>query len=358
MAACTPIKNTIPAKHDKPSGGTSVDTSGKREILIVQSKSQIDEFSKNTWTLQFAQGVKTADGKTNYNLVWDSKPLQHHNHVIWTKPVYALNWTADYPAHGSTVCVGGMWQEVEIGSVWDLAEDGYWTTSDSVETSGYIGVGEINYHCDGVPGIHVVIGMKCGKSSSFSPIFVDPTALELGSSSIYQPKEEVVWWYDTPKPIGAEVEVGIHVYGIFIDGSYICSTYDGKKWDDISKPPAAEEEPEPQASASTNEAKFPFTKRIIFTPAIKSNLQENVAKYLKKKLSGEYTEVDATFSVENKVEFLQVILEGRKNAKKRKVPVPVRSVVADISASIRGAEGANFIPKKDNEVWRFISGWW
>ncbi|KAF8253262.1 hypothetical protein K440DRAFT_464963, partial [Wilcoxina mikolae CBS 423.85] len=164
-------------------------------IHIVQSKHQIDVLSKNNWTLQFAKGVKTADGDMHYNIVWRSKPLQHHNVVIWTKPVYALNWTIDDPKVGSTVCVGGVWQEVEIDSVWDLAEDGYWTTSDSAETKGYIGVGEINYHREGVPGIHVVIGMKIGESSHFTPIFVDPTALRLGSSSIYQPKEKAVWWY-------------------------------------------------------------------------------------------------------------------------------------------------------------------
>jgi hypothetical protein len=144
MAACTPSKSTIEVKHDKLSSEIEADICGEEGIHIVQSKPQIEELSKRTWTLQFAKVVKTADGKPHYNVVWDSKPLQHHNHVTWTKPVYALNWTAGYPAHGSIVCVSGVWQEVEIGSVWDLAEDGYWTTSDSAETLGYIGVGEIS----------------------------------------------------------------------------------------------------------------------------------------------------------------------------------------------------------------------
>ncbi|OIW30155.1 hypothetical protein CONLIGDRAFT_576341 [Coniochaeta ligniaria NRRL 30616] len=156
-----------------------------RTIHWFEGSCDLGKINQNHWSFQIAKLVATSP---------NSPPPQAN--ISW--PVqYGLNWSANLPAAGISVSVGGRWQACDKGQAYDLTNLGEWVVSTSSSgTPGWLTVGTINYAYPDVPGIHIIVGVKNPATNSFDPIFIDTTELPPSSSGSYQPQEQVKWWLE------------------------------------------------------------------------------------------------------------------------------------------------------------------
>ncbi|MCJ1407579.1 hypothetical protein MMC19_001650 [Ptychographa xylographoides] len=167
----------------------------ERNLIVWQSKPDQDRLRKSGYNFQIAKSVSTAPGgPLSYNVVWKSRGIAQKSSISW-RAVYALNWTPYIPAAGANVNVGGHWQQCNKGDVFDLDNNGFWRRSGEAQAPEFLKVGKVHYSYPDTPGIHIVVGVLSA-SGDYDSIYVDPTALSLGSTAIYQPQEKVQFWYE------------------------------------------------------------------------------------------------------------------------------------------------------------------
>ncbi|KAK4200938.1 hypothetical protein QBC40DRAFT_296174 [Triangularia verruculosa] len=169
-----------------------------RTLHWYESAADNQSIAANGWRFQVAKSVATANAAPTFNIVWQSQGIAPATDISW-KVEYALNWTAQVPASGVKVTVGGAWQQCNKGDSYDLNEHGYWVPSATPagpDGAGWLNVGAINYSYPGVLGIHIVVGVKNNETGRFEPIFLDLSTLPEGSSAKYQPLETVSWWLE------------------------------------------------------------------------------------------------------------------------------------------------------------------
>jgi hypothetical protein len=194
---------------------------------------------------------------------------------------------------------------------------------------------------------------------------VDPTPLSLGSSATYRPTEQLKWWFQDGRAISTMIDMGkiTKTSGVKMGGfdfskphaasgrHNICSTceYNNNQWvwTNYHERLPREDLSPPQCATTKSITGWPFSTKIIFTSAIPENSKTAVAEYLVKRLSSEYQDVKATFNT--KATELIVILGGL--GAKRKRHMTIADALANISAAVRRARGADVIAKE--ETWRF-----
>ncbi|MCJ1315075.1 hypothetical protein MMC15_000390 [Xylographa vitiligo] len=181
-------------------------------------------------------------------MVWQSKALAPRASVTWTVQ-YGLNWTLDIPAGNAQVTVGGIWQAVNPGQVFDIDSNGLFQPSSVASKPAYLKIGKNGYHYAGTSGIHIIVGVKT-PSGDFEPIYVDTTELALNMSSWYQPQEKAQWWFEkgvqsTTMITGAVSEVcdyDLTTPNPTTNTYYVSTTYDydsGSWSTSLSPPPQA-----------------------------------------------------------------------------------------------------------------------
>jgi hypothetical protein len=166
-----------------------------RTIQLYESGYDVKMLDDNKWNFQIAKSVANADGTVQYNVIWQSRSVAANTFITW-EAQYGMNWTQTLPDPGASVTVGGEWQACSLGQVFDIDKYGLWVPSSVPSEAGFMKVGTVNYQYPGVVGIHIVIGIQ-NSDGSFGTIFVDPTALTLNDSAVYQPRESLQWWYQT-----------------------------------------------------------------------------------------------------------------------------------------------------------------
>lgn len=75
-------------------------------IVVQESERDLRSLRQSHFELHFAQAV--AGGSDDFTVIWRSLGLAPNMQISWT-PKYALNWTAEIPAPGIKVRVGGIW---------------------------------------------------------------------------------------------------------------------------------------------------------------------------------------------------------------------------------------------------------
>ena len=106
---------------------------------------------------------------------------------------YGLSWTSNLPEPGLDITASGEFMECDIGQALDLGNDGYFTASNAPGVPGFLSIG--SNQKTRVQGVHIMVGVK-DSTGNWSPIFVDPVALNINQSGSWQPQENVQFWYD------------------------------------------------------------------------------------------------------------------------------------------------------------------
>jgi len=290
-------------------GGTTVSSpSPTRTLTLWESQYNAARLFRDHWNFQIAKSVATGSGKLEYNVIWQSKGIAPNTDISWTTN-YALNWTADVPAKGMTVRLSGSWQPCAPGQVYDLDVEGFWAKSSVSPDPNFLNVGKVNRNPD-LDGIHIVVGIQNG-DGSFDAIFCDTTALSPGDSAKYQPKESVMWWYQTGMRnatmidgadtattsmdfTNANPDTGLYHYWT----TYNCQSGD---WVTTANPPPSTlyAPPTEAVGAESNAARIyvnlPSWLQAIFQIAVGSGKQASAAASLKSLLEVKYGNVEVKF---------------------------------------------------------------
>ncbi|KAI0134304.1 hypothetical protein BJ170DRAFT_679209 [Xylariales sp. AK1849] len=164
-----------------------------RQLVVHERRTDLEVLSRNGYKLQVAMGV-LKDGRLDFNLIWQSKPLAPNIQVQW-KPVYGLNWTTNVSGQGAALMLEGDWTQCNTEQAFDLDRAGEWNPSTSSPAPGSLTVGANQYSTSDVNnGVHIVVGIQ-GSGGQFQPIFVDPAVLSKGMGASYQPQQKVKWWF-------------------------------------------------------------------------------------------------------------------------------------------------------------------
>jgi hypothetical protein len=168
-----------------------------RTIEVYESAYNAQMLDQNHWCFQIAKSVSTPgqSSPSPPNVVWQSKAVAPRTNISW-KDQYGLNWTIKLPDPGLSVTLNGEWQACNLGEVFDIGTDGFWTASAVVADKDFMKVGKVGYQYPGVVGLHIVIGIQ-NSDGGFDTIHVDPVSLALNDTASYKPQEVVTWWYQT-----------------------------------------------------------------------------------------------------------------------------------------------------------------
>ena len=257
---------------------------------------------------QVARKVSSGTFPATSNVIWRSWDLAPNMTLSWGD-VYALNWTADVPCSGASVTISGNWQECAKGAVYDLDAYGIWSPSSEPPLAGWMKVGKVNYKIPDVLGIHVVIGLKNAYTGCFETVFVEPTALPLGSSGTWQPQEQVIWWYQVTDMTGQVFSSTQGTVGGVdmtdpapVTGKYewwtTFTSTDGQ-WSNSQRAPSPMLTAPPQSEFAFEVETFPIARWVVFSLGIKVTMQAAVRSYIYKYLAANFAAVAVKFEQTN-----------------------------------------------------------
>ena len=332
-----------------------------RTVHCWEREADSDFISGNNWLWQIAKAVTSGSGSSTSNVIWSSQGLAPNMAVSWDV-IYALNWTATVPDSGVTVTIGGVWQECAKGEVYDLNANGFWTSSSATPQPGWMKVGNVDYQYPGVQGIHIVIGVKNGASGNFDVIYVDPPALNLGSSGVYQPQEQVKWWYQGGNMTG-QVYSGTFGSVGTVDltnpapdtGKYewwtTYTSVDGKWTNSETAPPSSLTAP-PISEHLYEVEIYPVCRWAFFSIVVGAAMRPQVRNFVYNQLSSMFTGVEVEFQgADGKV--FRIYYGAPRTAKEgtREIIGAATGKVGDPDAPIQSALQMAKPLLPDNETW-------
>lgn len=177
----------------------------ERTVTITQREPDAGKLRHYGYNIQIAKRVFKRGHDASFNLVWRSIEAgrQEKTEIKW-KPVYAINWTLEDVDPEHPITLSGMWKKVTLDEGIEYGTGERWSKSQQSPAPGFILVKNGASH-----NIRIVIGIE-NLNSSFEPIYIDSEALHPGSTTEYQPQENLELWYEkgnrTAHPKGPEKE--------------------------------------------------------------------------------------------------------------------------------------------------------
>ncbi|MCJ1484619.1 hypothetical protein MMC06_004792, partial [Schaereria dolodes] len=218
----------------------------------------------------------------------------------------------------------------------------------------------------GVIGIHILIGVKNASTGKFNVIYVDHPALPVGSLGVYQPQEQISWWYQENNMTGqvyrstsgalGGVDMSVPAPNTGKYEWWTTYTINDGQWTNSQYAPSAKLTAPPRSEYLDEVEIYPVLRFAFFTIVVGAAMRQDVRSYVYNYLSASFTGVAVEFTAsDGKV--LRISYGAPRGAKKgTRAIIGADAGVAGnpdepIQAALESALEKHLLP--DNEKWTF-----
>lgn len=137
--------------------------------IIEEGPEDLNILRKSDINLHVAKLISSPAGPPTFNVVYTSTALERLTIVAWNTE-YGLNWTTNVPAPGAEFPCSGNWQPCDLGSSYDLTDEGEWTWSDGNLHADResANIGENGY----TSGVNIIVGVQDPFTLEWTPVCV------------------------------------------------------------------------------------------------------------------------------------------------------------------------------------------